>query len=234
MQQQAMTFTTTTTTNPADRSAPFGGRRPAAALCRTVVAEPFPMVRSSLTHALRDSATVEVVGEAETRDECLALCRRRPVDTVVTSVDLMWARDGIALCRELKQLPKPPDVIIVSVRNEPDVITDCLEAGADGFVHLSAQPQQLVQAVEATMRRGRPPWFLGDRIESRARRPVSDLTVREQQVLALLLRRYSNEEIAAELQLAHQTVKNYVSRVLRKRGMSGRKELFSRRHPESS
>ncbi|MFD7169296.1 response regulator transcription factor [Streptomyces violascens] len=221
-------------TNTRQRVQHSSGRRQATVSCRVVVAEPFPMVRSSLVHTLRESGMVQVVGEAESRDECLALCRRRPVDAVVTGVDLMWARDGIALCRQVKQLPQPPDVILVSVRNEPDVVTDCLEAGADGFVHLSAQPEQLVQAVEATVRRGRAPWFIGDRMQGRGRHPTSDLTAREQQVLALLLRRYTNEEIAEELQLAHQTVKNYVSQVLRKRGMSGRRELFSRQPPRSS
>jgi two-component system response regulator DevR len=58
--------------------------------------------------------------------------------------------------------------------------------------------------------------------------PAANLTQREQEVLALLMQRLTNEEIRNELRLAAQTVKNHVSNVLRKLGLQSRRELATR------
>ncbi|MCR8940979.1 response regulator transcription factor [Streptomyces sp. OUCMDZ-4982] len=126
-------------------------------------------------------------------------------------------------------------VILYSRSNTPRSVVSCIRGGAAGFVHESCPPQSIVHGLHDVLR-GRGFWHLGADAappERRKLRPagVSKLSGREEEVFGLLLRRRSNEEIAHELGLTHQTVKNYASRVFHKVGVSGRKELFKMQRP---
>ena len=108
---------------------------------------------------------------------------------------------------------------------------------ADSFVYRKADTNQLFEAITAVCR-GVPTWYVGGHDRDLVGQVVpgpdlgilaGQLTARELQVLELLLCRYSNAEIADELHLAHQTVKNYVSTILQKLDVSSRRELLSSR-----
>lgn len=112
---------------------------------------------------------------------------------------------------------------------------DCIRGGAAGFVHESCPPESIVKGLHEVLS-GRGFWHLGadePQPETRKAGPVGawKLSGREEEILGLLLRRRSNEEIAQELCLTQQTVKNYASRVFHKVGVSGRKELFRMLRP---
>ncbi|WP_265564778.1 response regulator transcription factor [Streptomyces hygroscopicus] len=127
-------------------------------------------------------------------------------------------------------------VVMYSRDNTPQSVADSIRGGAAAFVHDSCPPETIVKGLYDVVS-GRTFWHLGDDGENpqepqvrperaRGERRLPKLSNREEQILELLLTRRSNEEIAQELFLTHQTVKNYVSRVFRKVGVSGRKELF--------
>ncbi|MGW5972106.1 response regulator transcription factor [Streptomyces sp. NPDC055186] len=123
-------------------------------------------------------------------------------------------------------------VILYSRDNTPRSVVDCIRGGAAGFVHDSCPPESIVKGLHDVLS-GRNFWHLGaDEPEPAqgAEGPGTGqpwkLSGREEEVLDLLLRRRSNEEIAHELCLTRQTVKNYASRVFHKVGVSGRKELL--------
>lgn len=197
---------------------------------RVLVAGGFPVLRLGIGLTLRDLSGVRVVGEAGCAFSCLALALETQADIVVIDTGLAGPHQGFDLCRRLKQLPKPPKVLFYSADNSPRTVTASLSAGADGFVHLSARPDELIEAIRG-VREARHAWLLGADQPPRARRggPRDErgMTQREEQILTLLLQRYTNEEIAAELCLANQTVKNYVSSILRKLGLPSRKYLFA-------
>ncbi|GFN08391.1 hypothetical protein Smic_69470 [Streptomyces microflavus] len=116
-------------------------------------------------------------------------------------------------------------------------MVDCIRGGAAGFVHESCPPESIVKGLHDVLS-GRSFWHLGADEPERApvaQRPDAGgqwkLSGREEEILGLLLRRRSNEEIAHELCLTQQTVKNYASRVFHKVGVSGRKELFRMLRP---
>ncbi|MER6130119.1 response regulator transcription factor [Streptomyces sp. NPDC001795] len=134
-------------------------------------------------------------------------------------------------------------VVMYSRDNTPQSVADSIRAGAAAFVHDSCPPENIVKGLH-DVSSGRAFWHLGDDREdsqepkareerSRSERRPAKLSNREEQVLQLLLMRRSNEEIAQELFLTRQTVKNYASRVFRKVGVSGRKELFQAYGPAS-
>ncbi|MGW4627946.1 LuxR C-terminal-related transcriptional regulator [Streptomyces rubiginosohelvolus] len=126
-------------------------------------------------------------------------------------------------------------VILYSRDNAPRSVVDCIRGGAAGFVHESCPPESIVKGLHEVLS-GRGFWHLGadePQPETRKAGPGGawKLSGREEEILGLLLRRRSNEEIAQELCLTQQTVKNYASRVFHKMGVSGRKELFRMLRP---
>lgn len=203
-----------------------------------VVADPFPLSRTALAALLlRRAASADAVLEAGDPAEALRGVRERRADLLVTAPDLAAPGDGIQLCEQVKALARPVAVLVLSASDDPGLMARCMIAGADGFVHRSADARQLLQSVEQ-ISAGRGAWFLGPqrggrlpRSRPEVREPPLDvrLTAREQQVLGLLLARYSNDEIAAELYLARQTVKNHVSSVLGKLGVANRRELLAKK-----
>ncbi|GAB2688104.1 LuxR C-terminal-related transcriptional regulator [Kitasatospora kifunensis] len=200
---------------------------------RAVVVDPWPLLRDAVAGLLTDAEAARVVGTARSDAEGWELCRTLGPDLVITDADLLAPGDGIRLGRRLRSLARPPQVLVYSGSNEPSVVVECLGGAADCFVHRSAEPELLVSAVRG-LAGGRPVWFVGEQgRDAPARGDLVDgallraMTSREQEVLGLLLRRYSNEEIAGELCLARQTVKNYVSSVLQKLELSSRRELYS-------
>jgi DNA-binding NarL/FixJ family response regulator len=200
---------------------------------RVVVIDPWPLLRDAVAGLLTDAEAARVVGVARSGAEGWELCRTLGPDLVITDADLLAPGDGIRLGHRLRSLARPPQVLVYSGSNEPSVVVECLGGAADCFVHRSAEPELLLSAVRG-LAGGRPTWFVGEQGQGApARDDLVDgallraMTSREQEVLGLLLRRYSNEEIAGELCLARQTVKNYVSSVLQKLELSSRRELYS-------
>lgn len=206
------------------------GSRPATGR-RTVVVDPSPLMRATIADLLLDACVANVVGEASNWHNGLALCRETGAQLLITDVTLAAPEDGISLCRQVKRMSSPPQVLMFASCNHSASIAACLMNGVDSFIHRSAPASVLLDAVRA-MIEDRPLWFMGQQPDERADAracghvPPDVLTERELEVLDLALRRYSNGEIADTLSLAHQTVKNYVSNVLQKLGVSNRRELL--------
>jgi DNA-binding NarL/FixJ family response regulator len=197
-----------------------------------LVVDGHPAIRLAVATLLASHSRVRHVHEAMTPEQAMrAALSRRPTFVVLETRLGRQPHQGSGLCRWLKQLPEPPRVLVYSADDSPAHVTAAIAAGADSFVHKSASCPTLVDAIERT-RAGQRVWVLGEHpaAPAEADQPLMTgekaMTRREEEVLSLLLRRYTNDEIAAELCLAHQTVKNHVSSVLRKLGKRSRRELF--------
>ncbi|WP_441251011.1 response regulator [Kitasatospora sp. McL0602] len=200
---------------------------------RALVVDQWPLVRWAVSGLLRDANIVETVAAAATAEAAWRLCQDTRPDLVVTDCDLRAPWDGIRLGRRLKALTGAPLVLVYTERSELSVVIECLRGAADGFVHRSVETAAVVEAVGRLVA-GRHVWLTSqespreDECWMAADLQQGGMTVREREVLGLLLRRFSNDEIADELHLARQTVKNYVSTVLQKLEVSSRRELYGR------
>ena len=198
---------------------------------RILIVDGHPFMRFGLEEYL-GKAGLLVVGESGSGDEAFDLARSTRPDAVVLGLNLVEEPDGIELCRLMKSLPRPPRVLVHTAYNLADDVTSCFLAGADGFLHKSTDCERLLDAVRRTAD-GERVWLPGERAgepRSRLHETLAEerLTSREREVLALMLRHYSNAEVAEALHISAQTAKNHASKVLRKLGARSRKELFSR------
>jgi DNA-binding NarL/FixJ family response regulator len=198
---------------------------------RVVVVDAFPLTRAAVREVLQTRGFPVVAEAGCAADGLRAVRAARPGAVIIEPWLPGDAGGGVELCRLLKRMPAPPRVVMFAQDNDPGLIAACVVAGADGFVHKSAEPHLLLDAVDQVLRSKRP-WVLGRAgaprpdLAPEAPRPASCMTGREREVLDLLLRRLTNEEIAAELGVAGQTVKNHVSSVLQKLCVSSRKHLL--------
>lgn len=196
---------------------------------RVVVVDGHPAMRVGLC-AVFLSAGFQVLGEAASGEGGVELAKKERPELAVLGLNPRGEIGGVQAAERLKALPAPPRVLVYTAYNYPEDISACFLAGSDSFLHKSVSREDLVEAARRTAA-GEPVWWPGERVgEARGSdgtRPGEDLTEREKEVLSLLLRRYTNAEIAAALYIEVQTVKNHVSRVLRKCGVGSRGELLS-------
>lgn len=194
----------------------------------TLVVDDQPLIRYALSRLLRDSAGVEAVAEAASEPEALWQCEKRHPDMVITELSFWGEPAGTAICRFVKEHFERASVLVFAGDASPSAIAMALNAGADSFVHKSASGDQVMSAVRSTLAGQRVCLQVGGTPPevTEVVRYASVMTRREEEVLALILYRWSNDEIAEELHLATQTVKNYASRILQKLGFGSRRDLF--------
>lgn len=194
-----------------------------------LVVDHHPVVRYALSSLL--DTRVAWTAEAATSDEAWNAVKTSRPGVVVLELELDGATSGADLCQRVKAMDNAPRVVVFTGDTSPGAVVSAISAGADSFLHKSVGSSELVDAVVRTYN-GQRMWILGknerEHIDVRSVTPdgLPAITRREEQVLSLVLRRYTNEEIASELSLASQTIKNQVSSALRKLGVSGRRELF--------
>ena len=179
-------------------------------------------------------AAVDVVGEAATVAEAIALIDRVQPDVVLLDVH-MPDGGGRAVLDAMRRSHPHIRFLALSVSDAAEDVIGLIRAGARGYVTMTFSPDELAAAIRRVadgdaVFSPRLAGFVLDAFASRPDVPVADpeldqLTNREREVLRLLARGYAYKEIAKELYISIKTVETHVSNVLRKLQMSNRYEL---------
>lgn len=187
------------------------------------------VVRRGLKELLSDEPDIEVVAEAGSADEALAVAMHLEPDVAVVDVRLGENEtDGIALCRELRSRPGGPRCLVLTAFDDQEAMVGAIMAGASGYLLKQVRGQDVVNAVrEVAAGRSLLDPLTTARLLDKMRNPVqrdpmAALSERERSVLELIGQGLSNREIAEQLFLAEKTVKNYVTSLLAKLGMQRR------------
>ncbi len=174
---------------------------------------------------LRTEPDIEVVGEAATGDEAVALAHELHPDVVLMDVR-MANMDGIEATRQIIDGNEhAPRVLVLTTFDLDEYVYEALRAGAGGFLLKDAREEQLVSGIRIVADGGSlfAPAVTRRLIErfagNAAPKPppaLAELTARELEVLRLLARGLSNEEIARELVVSEHTTKTHVAHILSK------------------
>lgn len=197
---------------------------------KILLVDDHPPIRRALRTVLELEKGLRVVGEAETVEETLQLMARLEPEMVILDLRLRGGESGIELCREIKSSPDAPYVVLYTAHNSPEEVAYCRLSGADSYVHKSEDETVLLNVIES-VRAGDGQWLLGTEVEEakislKVSREQVGFTDREQEIFVLLLKRYTNPDIARELHISLDTVKTHTRKVLRKLGVSNRRGLF--------
>lgn len=188
------------------------------------------VVRRGVRDLLESTGDVTVVGEAGSVAEAIERVPAAAPDVAVLDVQLPDGT-GIELCRELRSQRPELSCLMLTSFPDDDALLDAVVAGASGYVLKQVRGSDLVGAVRqvATGHSLLDP-VLRERAAKRIRsgpeedERLSHLTPQERRILDLLADGMTNRQIADEMFLAEKTVKNYVSNLLAKMGMSRRTE----------
>lgn len=194
-------------------------------MIRVLVADDQEMVREGFAALLGAQPDIEVTGQAADGLEAVAQARQTRPDVVLMDVR-MPRMDGLEATRMIVA-DRIAKVLMLTTFDLDEYVYAALRAGASGFLLKDAPAAELVQAVRVVARGEAllAPSVTRRLIEDFARRPgpggpapqsLQGLTTRETEVLALIAQGLSNQEIAANLVVAEQTVKTHVGRILAK------------------
>jgi NarL family two-component system response regulator LiaR len=197
---------------------------------RVMIVDDHAMVRKGLTAFLKNEPTLELVGEARDGREAIECCEQLHPDVILMDL-IMPELGGVAATRAIHQRWPNVQVIALTSFQEKELVQDALQAGAIGYLLKNVSGEELSEAIRQAYV-GRPtlaPEAVQALIQppSEAESMAADLTRREQEVLALLVKGMSNPEIAAHLVISRSTVKVHISSILSKLGVASRGEAIS-------
>ena len=195
-------------------------------LIRLVVADDQALVRAGFVMILETEPDIEVVGEAGSGVEAVAVVGEQHPDVVLMDVR-MPEMDGLEAARTIQaSMATPPRIIVLTTFGLDDYVFEALRSGASGFLLKDTPPDDLVDAIRVVAAGDAllAPSVTKRLIEEFAARPgpisappgLSRLTERELEVLRHVARGMSNAEIADALFVSETTVKSHVSHVLTK------------------
>jgi two-component system, NarL family, response regulator DevR len=197
---------------------------------RILLVDDHEVVRLGLKALLGRHPRFEIVGEAGTAEEALAKARVQKADVVVMDIRLP-GKSGIDATREITAQVPNTKVIVLTSYADDDLLMDAVAAGASGYVLKQIGSDDLVTALEAVARGEAllDPAMMNAafaRLREAARKERGEafraLTEQEVRILQLVARGRTNREIADEIFLSEKTVRNYVSSILGKLGLSHR------------
>ena len=201
-----------------------------AKLVRILIADDHAVVRAGLRALLERQSNLRIVAEAATGEEAIAQARDYRPDIAILDIR-MPGISGIEACRQILELVEGCRVIMLTAYAEDELLFASLRVGASGYVLKRMGDNDLIHAVERVSRGENmldpgmtETVFTQLRESSQAQEKLAfkALTERELAVLMLVCNGLTNREIALKLYLGEGTIRNYVSKVLGKIGVSNR------------
>jgi DNA-binding NarL/FixJ family response regulator len=184
-----------------------------------------PLVRDGLRARLEAVPHFRVVAEADSGAEALALAGSARIDLVLMDITM---RDGSGIEATARLHASHPDiaVLILSMHDKLEYVTQAMQAGARGYVLKDAPGKDIVLAIDTVMAGG---IYYSAAVARQLARPSAQdnqLTAREQEVLRHIANGESNKQIARALDLSVRTVETHRLNIKRKLGIEGQAELI--------
>jgi len=193
---------------------------------RVMVVDEHGMVRKGIIAYLKNNPDLHIIGEAQNGREAVELCEQLQPNVILMDLQ-MPEMDGITATRIIRK--QYPHIQVVALTSFPDrdKVQDALAAGAISYLVKNVSGDDLAEAIrdayagratlaqEAVQALIQPP-------PTTPAAPGFDLTMREREVLALLIKGLNNNEIANQLSISNATAKAHVSNILSKLGVSNR------------
>jgi DNA-binding NarL/FixJ family response regulator len=200
------------------------------AVKRILIADDHEVVRSGLRAIVETRSNWIVSGEATNGEQAVALALETRPDVVIVDYS-MPIMNGLEVGRRLKALRVQTEVLILTMHESEELLTEAILAGVRGFLFKSDTRKHLISAIEALLD-GRPYFtsiilekLLHDYQANNQKRSDLLLTSREQSVVQLIAEGYTNKSISSILKLSVKTVETHRASAMRKLRMSSTAEL---------
>jgi DNA-binding NarL/FixJ family response regulator len=199
---------------------------------RIVIVDDHPLVREGIALRLGLIPDFEIVGQAESEDEAVALIKSTQPDVATVDISLKTG-DGLSLLRQIKHFSPHTKTLVVTSFQESVYGERCLRAGALGFLNKQESSQHLIDAVQSVSSGERylSPWLTQRLISmslsgaGQVADPLERLSSRELEILRLIGEGLTSGRIADQLIISPHTVDTHRENLKRKLGLSTAAEL---------
>ena len=206
-------------------------------MIKVMLVDDHEMVRMGLKTALELEDDLEVVAEADCGETALQVLSDTSVDVILMDV-MMEGMGGIATCREVKENPAAPKVLMLTSSSDEKAVLSSMLAGANGYLLKNVRREEILRCVRAvhagerildpaiadTVARQLKEISSGKFVPQKGDPAEEELSERELDVVGLIAEGKTNKEIADALIIAEKTARNHVSRILGKLGLTRRSQ----------
>lgn len=197
---------------------------------RVLIADDHPIYREGLARTLSDSHGIEVVGQAQNGEKAVELAFAHRPDLVLLDIS-MPKGGGIGALTAIQAMENPPRTAMLTASEDHEDLSASMRIGALGYVLKGVGAGELIALVRS-LADGQPyvpPGIAGQLLGRAAkgapqRSPFDDLTKREETILRLVAKGFSNREVGEALDLQEKTVKHYMTSILQKLHLRNRVE----------
>ena len=175
------------------------------------------MIIEGIHSLLQDEAGIEWMGSAKTLDELVQLLRYKQPDVLLMDINLPQ-KNGLELCKEVKEKYPAINIIGLSTSNQPSIIKKMIENGASGYLLKDASKQEIITALKQVDKGGEYMNFSVAEIlkNNMPNNALPVLTKREKEVMELIAEGLTNQEIATKLFLNVTTIDSHRKNMLTK------------------
>ena len=204
---------------------------------KILLVDDHPLFRQGVSHALSNFPDLEVVGEASDGQAAIRLVDKLSPDVVVVDINLEGL-NGLEATRVIRRRYPNVGVVILTMHEDDEQLFNAIKAGAAAYVTKDTSPDRLVDIIR---RVGKGEYIINENlitkpfVASRVLKQFRDLaaledeenlftplTSREVEILDCIARGMSNKEIARQMSISDQTVKNHITSILRKLAVNDR------------
>lgn len=200
---------------------------------RILIVDDHSMVRNGLKLFLASSPRLEVCAEAATLKEAVSMVSQWKPDVVLLDYKLPDG-DGVIGCINIKTLSPTSKVIILTAYTDEGVVIEAIRAGADAYLLKDVESDKLIETILAVYEGEHvidtsvtDDIFSHLRSDNRKSKSEHNLSNQETKILQMIALGKINKEIALELGVSENTVRNYISRMFKKINVSNRTEAAS-------
>ena len=192
---------------------------------RTIIADDHAVVRTGLAALLDAEPDIDVVAEAEDGEDAVRAANRLLPDVIVMDL-MMPVKDGVTATAEIHAAHPEIKVLILTTSSVSDDIARALDAGASGAILKSASNDKLIAAIRSVAT-GRTSVSKEIAEMIRTDPPIQDLTERQLEILNSVMRGFTNQDIARQLNIREDSVKEHLYNIFEKIGASNRAEAVA-------
>jgi DNA-binding NarL/FixJ family response regulator len=200
---------------------------------RVLLADDHAVVRAGISQFLQQVSEIEVIAEASDGQEAMDLITQYQPDVAVLDIQMPKA-SGIEVTRWVREHHREVGVLILSAYDDDPYVMAVIQAGANGYVLKTASPEEIIRAVKDVFE-GKSALdseiiqkMVAHVSSGNFEQPVSKLTEREYDVLALAAKGYTNKAIGVQLGISDRTVQGHLAHIFSKLHSGSRTEAVMR------
>ncbi|MCC8436383.1 response regulator transcription factor [Brevibacillus sp. M2.1A] len=201
-------------------------------MIRVLLVDDHTMIRKGLRVLLESYSQIKIVGESHTGNDAILKANELKPDVVLMDLSLPNGLDGFTASNEIRKSNSFAKIVILTMHDEEIFVQKAITVGAHGYILKNSHGELLYQAIVEVYRGKRfyktsvSQEIINLWLKSDAKTIPSVLTLREKELVRLIVLGYTNKEIADKLLISVKTVENHKTNIMQKLGLDSKHQLI--------